>query len=152
MPTAITSYTKSPYFFTMSISVPSQTGDSYIIQGIADLTIDWTKPVRYYKNLDDNYVQLVYGKSEGRITLRGFATTSQIATVLATSDDYYTGGTMPSEWTAATELKVIAKSSKSDAGTTAKYTGFNTGGGFSFRQVEERIWVLDGIKIFEIFE
>jgi len=149
---AISTYAASPYFFTMSISVPGETGGDNIIEGIADLTLDWTKPIRKYKNLDDNFVQLVYGKAEGRMVLRGFATSSEIANVFATTDTYYTGGVMPSAWTAPVEIAIIAKSSLADAGQTASYTGYNTGGGFTFRQVEERIWVLDGIKIFEIFE
>jgi hypothetical protein len=133
------------YFFVASITAAGVDGH---LTGLADVSVNWQRPITLYKALDANAPAIVQGKAQGQIVIRGFATTS-IEDVMFVSDAAFTGA-QPT----ASIVTVTLSGSPYAGGavTTASYQGYNTGAGFQFRQISDRMWVMDGLQILEIVD
>jgi hypothetical protein len=131
----------------MNIAASGVTLD--LLDNIGQLELQWQRPLRYVKNLDEGAPYITYGSSQGSITLQGIATTA-ITAVGETSRAIF-DGTNPNP-TAAVAITVTLKKNKADSGNATVYSAYQTGKGFTFRQIAERYWVLDGITTFQFID
>jgi len=142
-------YNKS--FFIASVELIGD--DSTAItafDGLADFGLEWNRPISLYKALDRGGPAVVPGKGEGRITLRGLAVAGVTGLALTSTEAY--GETFTSIIPTQVVVQVSASPYPGGAGAAASYTAYNTGGGFVFRQIAERTWVMDGMQILELVE
>lgn len=142
---SVQTWSANPYLFSMSVG--DQTYDG--IAGLAQFQLQWQRPLRYVKYLDDGAPYLTYGSSQGNIQVQGLATDAITAR----------GGTSRAIWnginpnpTSPTVITIGLKKNATGSEKETKYTAYNTGDGFTFRQVSERFWVLDGTQSFQFID
>ncbi len=147
---SVQTYAQGPNFFTMMVAAP---GASTLITGLSNLNITWRRPLLKVKELDNSAPKLLYGKSQGEIRLQGFAATATITNIAATSNAVFTGF-LDSAYTSLVVLNITAGSTKSNpvSASTASYSAYKTGAGFTFRNLAPRTWALDGVQTFQIID
>jgi hypothetical protein len=129
-------------------------GATVPFSGLADLNIQWQRPITMTKMLDETSPVLVKGKTQGRITLSGFATSSvadiaATANMTATADSGETKMTVPP---AEVTVTLAARAINASADKTVQYVGYLTGQGIQFRKVADRMWVMDGTAIISLVD
>jgi len=145
---AVQTYADSPYLFTMSVNA---TGAAVTeLQGLSEFSVDWQRPLRFVKDLDDNAPYITYGKSQGAITLQGKAISASVASSMASSHSVFDGVNPNPDTSVA--ITVACKKGKTAATTTVVYNGYATGKGFTFRQITDRYWILDGVQRFQFID
>jgi DUF1680 family protein len=120
-------------------------GATVPFSGLADLNIQWQRPITMTKMLDETSPVLVKGKTQGRITLSGFATSS-VGTIAATAN--MTAVNTPD----AVTVTLAARAINATADNTVTYEGYLTGQGIQFRKVADRMWVMDGTAIISLVD
>jgi len=116
-----------------------------LIRGLADINIEWTRPIQMTKMLDEAAPVLIKGKTSGKIVLQGFAAAG-VTAVGATAQ--FTTDNVPKKVTVTLEAVDPVKSVTS----TVEYVGFLTGKGMQFRQLAPRMWVMDGTTIISLID
>ena len=139
------------FFFTMAIQAVEASGSITMISGLANLTINWRRPLIKIKDLDNTAPKIMYNRSQGEIRLQGFAATAAISNVAATSNQVFQG-VLDTAYTSIVQLNVVTRSTKSGTTYTSTYSAYKTGQGFTFRNLAPRTWALDGIQTFQIID
>lgn len=136
---SIKGYTGQAYYATI-ITVTAGTGYTASWTGLANLRISAERGVTLYKPLDNNAPVKVPGKLDGKIQLQGFIVNEQMSAIVAVND----------QLTASPPARVEFTLVNGSASQT--YAGYLTGRGITFRQISDRLHVMDGVDIISIIE
>ena len=143
---SVQNYTGNFYVATVSLSGLPEAVQPF--SGLADIQVQWRRPTTLYKPLDYGSPVLVAGKSQGRITLAGFATAATDALMTPVNDAFTGGVVTPTIVT----LVLSHKKNSASVAATAAYSGYATGQGFRFRQVADRTWAMDGVTVISLVD
>ncbi len=111
--------------------------------GLGNIQIQWQKPITLYKPLDFSAPIKVKGKLDGTLTISGMAIT-------ASDFDRLSANLPVGAINATTPTQTVVTLYNGSANVA--YTGYETGGGFQFRQIAERTWVLDKIVTLSLID
>ena len=138
---SVKGYTGKSLYGTVITAVTS--GAEQAWSGLADVTIEANRKIGMTKPLDEAGPVLVRGKLEGNLIVSGFITEAGL-----TGSDGIT--LINTALTSTPPTKVVVTVSNG-TGSTA-YTGYPTGKGIQFRQVADRVWVLDGVNVYKLID
>jgi hypothetical protein len=137
------SYTSK--FYTASISVATTSGTAHM-SGLADIELEKSRNIGLWKPLDASAPVIVFGKTEGKLTLHGLATTAITNIGASSTAAFGASATSPASVTAT----FTSKAHGTTGGATSQYVGYLTGAGLRMRQISPRVWVMDGTAIINL--